>query len=140
MSVYLVTFLKNILSSDGHQFKCLQQEIAIRRAKSIDRAVEAAERRFERIRDVPDWKLHADTLELEIDGDRVDYVPKDEMGFRRCLRFVPGMHVPRVKCAQVSGDQKERLRDAEQAALAPKMSPDVGFSRVATHHAECVEG
>ena len=40
--------------------------IEIRRAKSPDRAVRAAERRYERRHHVPDWQLYADTLELEI--------------------------------------------------------------------------
>src|SRR5215204_1149283 len=77
MRRYRVTFFKNLLSSDGHLFKCLQQSIEIRRAKTVDRAVQAAERRYERICRVPDWKLHADTHELEVDG--VDCYPPAAM-------------------------------------------------------------
>ena len=64
---YRVSFFKNLLSCDGHACKCLQQSIMIRRAKSIDRAVEAAKRRYERLCQVTDWRLYADGLELEID-------------------------------------------------------------------------
>ena len=65
MTCYRVTFFKDLLSSDGHQFRCPQATIEIRRARSADRAVQAAERRFERIRRKRDWKLCADCLELE---------------------------------------------------------------------------
>jgi hypothetical protein len=43
---YRVSFFKNLLSTDGHQFRCLQQSIVIRRARSVERAVEAAKRRL----------------------------------------------------------------------------------------------
>jgi hypothetical protein len=65
MSQYRVSFFKYLLSSDGHQFRSLQQTIVIRRA---DRAVEAAKRRYERRCHVDDWSLYADGLELEVNG------------------------------------------------------------------------
>jgi hypothetical protein len=65
MSRYRVSFFKNLLSSDGHQFRCLQQSVVIRRARSPDRAIEAAKRRFERCCHLADWRLHADGVELE---------------------------------------------------------------------------
>jgi hypothetical protein len=64
MAAYEVHFYKRLLSSDGHSFKCLQQTIQICRAKSFDRAVQAAERKYERSQRVSDWKLRADSLEL----------------------------------------------------------------------------
>ena len=64
---YRVSFFKNLLSTDGDQFRCLQQSIVIRRARSVERAVEAAKRRFERLCHVVDWRLHADGVELEMD-------------------------------------------------------------------------
>lgn len=72
---YKVSFFKNLLSSDGHQFKCLQGTIEIRRARSVDRAVQAAERRFARLQRMPHWMIHADNLELEINGKKIDYRP-----------------------------------------------------------------
>jgi hypothetical protein len=39
----------------------------IRRARSAERAVEAAKRRYERHCHVADWRLHADGFEMEID-------------------------------------------------------------------------
>ena len=64
---YRVSFFKNLLCLDGRASRCLQQSIVIRRAKSVDRAVEAAKRRYERLCEVTDWRLHADGVELEID-------------------------------------------------------------------------
>ena len=66
MCRYRVSFFKNLLSIDGHLHKCLQQSIVIRRAKSVERAVEAAKRRYERRCYVTDWWLHADGLDMEI--------------------------------------------------------------------------
>jgi hypothetical protein len=61
---YRVSFFKELLSSDGGR---LQQSIVIRRARSDERAVEAAKCRFERLCHVADWRLYADDVELEID-------------------------------------------------------------------------
>jgi hypothetical protein len=58
---------KNLLGIDGYASKRLQRSIVIRRAKSVDRAVEAAKRRYERHCQVADWRRYADGVELEID-------------------------------------------------------------------------
>jgi len=55
--------------------KCIQRAINIRHATGADRAVEAAELRYERLHRVHDWTLYADFLELEVDGKKVDYCP-----------------------------------------------------------------
>ncbi len=47
MSTYHVSFFKNLLSSDGHQFKCLQQRIDISDAESSAQAAESASKAFE---------------------------------------------------------------------------------------------
>jgi hypothetical protein len=62
----LITFFKHVCSSNGHEFKCVQEIITIERAKSTDRAVEAAKRRFERRRHVVDWRLHSDGFDVKI--------------------------------------------------------------------------
>ncbi len=67
MCRYRVSFFKNMLSIDGRTNRCLQQSIVIRRARSVERAVEAAKRRYERRCEVADWWLYADDVELEIE-------------------------------------------------------------------------
>jgi hypothetical protein len=63
MSTYQVSFFKNLLSSDGHPFKCLQRRIAISDAESAAQAAESAWRAFEAFYGCP-WKLHADSIEV----------------------------------------------------------------------------
>ena len=67
MCRYRVIFFKSLLGIDGHPDRCLQQSIVIRRARSVERAVEAAKRRYERHCHIADWSLHADGVEIEID-------------------------------------------------------------------------
>jgi hypothetical protein len=67
MCRYRVIFFKTLLGIDGQRDKYLQQSIVIRRARSAERAVEAAKRRYERRCGVADWRLHADGFEMEID-------------------------------------------------------------------------
>ena len=64
MSGYRVSFFKNLCSSDGHRFRCLQQEIDIPNSDSSEQAAEAASRRFEALHGLSDWKLRADSLEV----------------------------------------------------------------------------
>jgi hypothetical protein len=80
MTSYRVSFFKDVLSSDGHPFTCLQKVIEIRRVKSADRAVQAAKRQYQELRGIYDWTLHADYFELEVDGKKVDYCPKEAEG------------------------------------------------------------
>ena len=47
MSTYHVSFFKNLLSSDGQPFKCLQRRIDITDAESAAQAAESASRAFE---------------------------------------------------------------------------------------------
>jgi hypothetical protein len=63
MSAYHVSFFKNLLSSEGHSFKCLQQRIDISDAESTAQATEAASKAFEAVYGSP-WKLHADSIEV----------------------------------------------------------------------------
>jgi hypothetical protein len=65
MMYYRVSFFKHLLSSDGHPFRCLQQTVEVRRARDPGRAMKAAKRRYERLFQIPDWRLHADIVELQ---------------------------------------------------------------------------
>ena len=63
MSAYYVSFFKNLVSSDGHPFKCLQQRIDVSDAESAAEAAESASRAFETLYGCP-WNLHADSIEV----------------------------------------------------------------------------
>jgi hypothetical protein len=71
MARYRVSFFKNLLSSNGYPAKALQQTIEVRRARSPERAIKAAQLRYERRWDVPEWTLHADMLEVQVDDPTV---------------------------------------------------------------------
>ncbi|BCM20902.1 hypothetical protein [Mesorhizobium sp. J8] len=69
MTSYRVTFFKNLVNSSGRQFKCPQGTVEIRRARNVDRAFQAAERRYERAKKICNWTLYADVAELETAQD-----------------------------------------------------------------------
>jgi hypothetical protein len=61
MTRYIVTFFKNVLSSDGRPFKAPQEKIEIW-ADIPQQDMEVAQRRFAGIRRIPSWQTHADTI------------------------------------------------------------------------------
>ncbi len=76
MCRYFVCFFKNLLSSDGHPFRCLQGQIEVD-AQTAEQALESGARRFAALRGVSDWTLGADAIEVspadarpELDVDR----------------------------------------------------------------------
>ena len=66
MKPYIVTFFKHVLSSDGHDFNALQEKIEIC-ADTAGQALEAAQQRFASLRGIPDWRSHADSVEISVD-------------------------------------------------------------------------
>ena len=65
MSHYRVYYYKNLLSSDGHQFKCLQQQIDLPNAESAEKAEETAARQFESLHGLHSLRWFADAIEVE---------------------------------------------------------------------------
>ena len=65
MSEYRVSFFKNLLSSDGHNFKCLQQQIDVQESDCATRAAEVASRQFEALHGLRRWNILADSMEVE---------------------------------------------------------------------------
>ncbi len=72
MARYRVRFIKNLCDDTGHQHKCVEGVVRIRRAKSEDRATRAAQHRFERMKRIPRWSLHADFVEVEMEENGPD--------------------------------------------------------------------
>ena len=64
MTGYRVTFFKQLVNSHGHPFKCPQEIIVVHRAKSEERALRAAQYRYERAMKCS-WKAHADFASAE---------------------------------------------------------------------------
>lgn len=65
MSHYRVCFFKTLLSSDGHQFKCLQQRLDVLDAPGAEEATKAASRQFEQLHHLRNWTQLADSIEIE---------------------------------------------------------------------------
>jgi hypothetical protein len=65
MADYRVSFFNSLLSPYGKPFKCLQRVITVSSAKGTEQALEKAKREFERLEGVPNWKCHAQFLEVE---------------------------------------------------------------------------
>jgi hypothetical protein len=65
MTDYRVIFFNNLVNSYGKSFKCLQRVITVNSANDAGEASEKAKREFERLEDVPNWKYHAQFLEVE---------------------------------------------------------------------------
>jgi hypothetical protein len=66
---YHVRFIKNLCDDTGHQHKCVEAIVDIRRAKDQARAIQAAKHRFERMKRIPRWDLYADSFELDIEEE-----------------------------------------------------------------------
>jgi hypothetical protein len=64
MATYHVRFVKTLCDDSGHEHKCLQAEIEVRRARTEVRALRAAELKFQRVKRIENWKTYADTVEL----------------------------------------------------------------------------
>jgi len=66
MTRYRVHFFKLLVNSRGMPLKTIQREIEIVEAKTALEAEAVAEREFERMRNIPDWHIHADSVETEV--------------------------------------------------------------------------
>jgi hypothetical protein len=65
MADYRVSFFNTLLNPYGKSFKCLQRVITVSAANDAEEASEKAKREFERLEDVPNWKCHAQYVEVE---------------------------------------------------------------------------
>ncbi len=64
MSEYRVQFLKRLCNDVGLQRMCVQAIVDVRRSRTEDRAIRAAQKRFERLKRTPDWTIYADRCEI----------------------------------------------------------------------------
>jgi hypothetical protein len=71
MPSYRVSFINDIPRNEK-LFHCCQRSIVVRAARSPERAVEAAKKRFARLEGICNWNIHASRIELEV----IDLRPK----------------------------------------------------------------
>jgi hypothetical protein len=64
MPSYRVSFINEIPRNEK-LFRCCQRMIIIRSARTSERAIEAAKKRFARLEGIRDWKIHASQIEIE---------------------------------------------------------------------------
>jgi hypothetical protein len=64
MPSYRVCFI-NEIPRNRQLFRCCQRTIVIRAARTRERAIEAAKKRFARSEHIRDWTLHAAFIEVE---------------------------------------------------------------------------
>jgi hypothetical protein len=65
MSHYRVSYFKNLLSSDGHQFKCLQQQFDFPNVENAEEAAETAARQYINLRGTHSLKTFVDAIDVE---------------------------------------------------------------------------
>jgi hypothetical protein len=64
MPSYRVSFINEIPRNEK-LFRCCQRVIIIRSARTPERAIEAAKKRFARLEGIRDWGIHASQIEIE---------------------------------------------------------------------------
>ncbi len=62
MTQYRFCFVKTLYDHAGHRHDCLEGEVRVRRAQTQERAVRAAQLKFQRSRKIPHWKIYADPI------------------------------------------------------------------------------
>ncbi|MDB5393774.1 MAG: hypothetical protein JWM91_1280 [Rhodospirillales bacterium] len=72
MKAYRICFFNDLTNDSGHVFHCCQRIIEIRSAKSQDRAIKAAKRRFARRESISHWHIRAHSIAIEEIGLRAD--------------------------------------------------------------------
>ena len=65
MPIYRVSFI-NAIPRNEKLFRCCQRSIIVRAARSPERAVEVAKKRFARLEGFCNWNIHAGRIELEV--------------------------------------------------------------------------
>jgi hypothetical protein len=65
MSSYRVSFYNELVNSQGRVFKVCQRSVEVRSARTIDRAITAAKRKFENEEGIGHWRHRARSIEVE---------------------------------------------------------------------------
>ncbi len=76
MHQYRVRFIKRLCNDVGVQRNCLQAIVDVHRARSAERALQTAQKRFERSRRNVNWKVYADVCEITSQDLPASAVPR----------------------------------------------------------------
>jgi hypothetical protein len=107
MPSYRICFINEI--PRGNQlFRCCQRSIVIRSARSPERALEAAKKRFARIEGIHDWRIHAGMIEIE----EIDW----SAPANRSAKSHGCFHGPRYSPRSVAATGKRHRNDARQTS------------------------
>jgi hypothetical protein len=79
MQQYRVVFTKRLCNDVGVQRNCIQAIVSVRCSKSEERAIRAAQKRFERSKRIPHWSVYADNCET-LGPDQVIRTTVTELG------------------------------------------------------------
>jgi hypothetical protein len=66
MPKYRVAFFKSLLSSDGHPFKCLQEQIVLSDMETSTQAAECASKLFAAHHGSLEWRFYADEVQVTL--------------------------------------------------------------------------
>ncbi len=99
MPAYRISFI-NEFARNRSLFRVCQRAIVIRSARSRERAIEAAKKRFARLEGICDWRIHASIIEIEALGALASFAPPEDNNRghrqRRAPSAPPGTNRPRV--------------------------------------------
>jgi hypothetical protein len=99
MTIYRVSFFNELTNSSGKLFKVCQRSVEIRTARTLDRAIEAAKKRFARLEHIGEWRLHARLFEVEaLVEAQLDVAPS--VKYARARRPASGQPVGRRRVAR----------------------------------------
>ena len=87
MTSYRVCFYKHLVSPDGPPFKCLQGQIDVLDSEDEAQAAQSAAKTFETLYGLPDWRLHADAVEVVCLGTEAQAATRNTTlrGDARCV-------------------------------------------------------
>lgn len=107
MASYRVCFFNEIPRNE-RLFRCCQRSIVIRAARTPERAIEAAKKRFARLEGIRDWKIHAHLIDIEP------------------IVLEPTAPSPRPDAAEIHGHEKDVRHPAQSGSGPAAQSPSEG--------------
>jgi hypothetical protein len=128
MPSYRICFI-NEIPRNQQLFRCCQRSIEIRVARTPERAIEAAKKRFARLEGIRDWKLHAAFIEVEA-IEAIDIEPRPERRAEISAGSSGREHVGRQRASGLAGNtarqttSRPRLDNKPGGLRSEELSPE----------------